>query len=213
MIQEALVEARRLAHENRLEGKNLEELDDLEDEEDEDFLAQYRNQRMNELNTISQTSIYNQVYYLQKPDYARDVTEASQKSWVFVLLTSSLGTNTESALLTDMWRDLATRFGDIKFCSMRANLCIEGYPEKNAPTILVYKDGDIKKQVVTLREMNGANTTVQDLEKLLIDLGALKYNDARLRRVDYNEAPAQNGSLRSGNRQPAQTEEDDSDFD
>jgi hypothetical protein len=42
MIQEALEEARKLAHENRLEGKDLEELDALEDEEDEDFLESYR---------------------------------------------------------------------------------------------------------------------------------------------------------------------------
>lgn len=42
MIQEALEEARRLAHENRLEGKDLDELAELEDEEDEDFLESYR---------------------------------------------------------------------------------------------------------------------------------------------------------------------------
>jgi len=42
MIEEALTEARRLAHENRLEGKDLDELDELEDDEDEDFLDSYR---------------------------------------------------------------------------------------------------------------------------------------------------------------------------
>ena len=42
MLEEALVEARKLAHENRLEGKNLDELAELEDEEDDDFLEQYR---------------------------------------------------------------------------------------------------------------------------------------------------------------------------
>lgn len=42
MIEEALEEARRLAHENRLEGKDLDELAELEDDEDDDFLEQYR---------------------------------------------------------------------------------------------------------------------------------------------------------------------------
>jgi hypothetical protein len=42
MIQEALEEARRLAHDNRLEGKDLDELAELEDEEDEEFLNSYR---------------------------------------------------------------------------------------------------------------------------------------------------------------------------
>jgi hypothetical protein len=88
------------------------------------------------------------------------VTEASQKAFVLVLLTSSQGTNTESRFLIEMWRELALRFGDVKFCQIRANLCIEGYPDKNTPTILVYRDGDIKRQLVTLRELRGSSTTV-----------------------------------------------------
>ena len=42
IIQEALVEARKQAHENRLEDKDLDELNDLEDEEDDAFLDHYR---------------------------------------------------------------------------------------------------------------------------------------------------------------------------
>lgn len=99
------------------------------------------------------------MYHLQKPDYSKDVTEASQKAYVLVLLTSSQGTNAESRILIEIWRELAQRFGDVKFCQIRADLCIEGYPEKNTPTILVYKDGDIKKQLVTLRELRATQTT------------------------------------------------------
>lgn len=118
---------------------------------------------MQELSTITTASVYNQVYHLQKPDYSRDVTEASKNAYVFVLLTSSQGTNTESRILIEIWRELAKRFGDVKFCQMRADLCIEGYPDKNTPTVLVYKDGDIKKQLVTLRELGGVRTTVQGM--------------------------------------------------
>lgn len=113
---------------------------------------------MHELSTITTASVFNQVYHLQKPDYSRDVTEASSKAYVLVLLTSSHGTNGESRILIEIWRELAKRFGDIKFCQIRADLCIEGYPEKNTPTVLVYKDGDIKKQLVTLRELRGTQT-------------------------------------------------------
>ncbi len=42
LIEEAILEGRRLAHENRLKGKDLSELDELEDEEDEEFLGKYR---------------------------------------------------------------------------------------------------------------------------------------------------------------------------
>jgi hypothetical protein len=118
---------------------------------------------MAELATTTAASVYNQVYHLQKPEYSRDVTEASQTAWVLVLLTSSQGTNTESRVLVEIWRELAQRFGDVKFCQMRADLCIEGYPDKNTPTVLVYKDGDIKKQLVTLRELNGVRTNARGM--------------------------------------------------
>lgn len=241
MIEAAILEGRRLAHENRLEGKNLDELDELEDEEDEEFLQYYRyvtgespcvvlmgtwldlenmfclyvpsNQRLAELSTLSTTSIYNQVYPLQKPDYAREVTEASQKSYIFVLLTSSLGTNTESSLLTSLWRDMAARFGDTKFCQIRADLCIEGYPERNTPTILVYKDGDIKKQIVTLKALNGQKTSLQDLEKVLLELGAVKHNDSRLTTSRQGEKEdRQRGGIRNAS-QHATVDDDDSDWD
>lgn len=180
MIEEALTEARKLAHENRLEGKDLDELDELEDEEDEDFLDSYRQKRMQELAHLQATSVFNQVYPIQKPEYSQEVTEASKKAFVFVLLTSSSGTNTESRLLIEIWRELARKFGDIKFCQMQANLCIEGYPDRNTPTILVYKDGDIKKQIVTLKELNGDRTAMHDLETLLRSVGAVKPGDSRL---------------------------------
>ena len=120
---------------------------------------------MAELSTIATASVFNQVYPLQKPDYSKDVTEASNKAFVLVHLTSSLGTNIESRLLTELWREMARKFGDIKFCEIRADLCIEGYPERNTPTILIYRDGDIKKQVVTLRELNGQDTTLKGMSE------------------------------------------------
>ena len=116
---------------------------------------------MAELSTIATASVFNQVYHLQKPDYSKDVTEASNMAFVLVHLTSSLGTNVESRLLSEMWREMALKFGDIKFCEIRADMCIEGYPERNTPTILVYRNGDIKKQVVTLKELNGEQTKIK----------------------------------------------------
>lgn len=123
----------------------------------------HSNQRMAELSTIATASVFNQVYPLQKPDYARDVTEASNKAFILVHLTSSLGTNIESRLLTELWREMARKFGDIKFCEMRADLCIDGYPERNTPTILVYRDGDVKKQMITLRELKGQYTSIRGM--------------------------------------------------
>jgi RNase P/RNase MRP subunit POP5 len=119
----------------------------------------FSNQRLAELSNLAATSVFNQVYHIQKPDYSRDVTDASQTAFVCVHLTSSDG-NTESRLLSELWREMARIFGDIKFCEIKADMCIENYPERNTPTILIYRNGDIKKQVVTLRELNGKKTAI-----------------------------------------------------
>ncbi|KAF2709821.1 phosducin family protein [Pleomassaria siparia CBS 279.74] len=211
MIEEALEQARTLAYENRLEGKTLDELDELEDEEDDEFLEQYRKKRFGELSTIATASVYNQVYHLQKPDYSKDVTEASNKAYIFVLLTSSQGTNVESRILIEIWRELARRFGDVKFCQIRADLCIEGYPDKNTPTVLVYKDGDIKRQIVTLRELRGTHTKIADLEKVLTDIGAVRPTDQRLQSKGRD---TESSSSKSKIRQSEKVgEDDDSDWD
>jgi hypothetical protein len=210
IIQEALIEAERKAHENRLEDKNLDELQDLEDLEDENFLAHYRNKRLAELSSLQRASVYGQVYPLQKPDYAKDVTEASNKAFVFVNLTSSLGTNVESRILTELWRQLAVKYGDVKFCEIRADMCIEGYPERNCPTVLVYKDGDIKRQVVSLREMSGVKTRLQDLERVLVEVGAVKENDMRVKRRDGDdEDEGRNSQGIEGTNASVQDDDDD----
>lgn len=121
-----------------------------------------RQKRLNEIASLQQASVHNTVYPLQKAEYAREVTDASSDGrFVFVLLTSSSPSgNVESRILTDIWRDLASMFGDLKFCEIRADMCIEGYPDRNTPTILVYRDGEIVKQVITLHndEFNGIRT-------------------------------------------------------
>jgi len=180
MIEEAIGEARRLAHENRLEGKDIDELDELEDEEDEEFLEQYRQRRLRELNSIQKRSVHGSVYPVSKPDYSREVTEASQAGPVFVHLTASLGTNVESRVLAELWRQAAQEYGDIKFCEIRGAQAIENYPERNCPTILVYSKGDIVRQIVTLMTLAGPKTSMLDLDNLLVEVGALPDNDIRV---------------------------------
>ncbi|KAK4162014.1 thioredoxin-like protein [Cladorrhinum sp. PSN259] len=180
MIEEALNEARRLAHENRLEGKDLSDLDELEDDEDEAFLEHYRQKRMQELSALQRKSIHGSVYPLSKPEYQREVTEASQNGPVFVHLTSSLTTNVESRMLAELWRQAAREYGDIKFCEMRASQAIENYPERNCPTILVYNKGDIVRQIVTLMTVGGVKMSMLDVDKLLVEVGAIKDTDMRV---------------------------------
>ena len=118
---------------------------------------------MNELKQLANKAKFGHVYPLQKPDYQREVTEASKEAFVFVHLTSSTSSNVESRVLAEVWRQIAPMYGEIKFCEITANLCIEGYPERNVPTILVYKDTDIKEQIVTLKSINGPKTNLKGM--------------------------------------------------
>lgn len=158
----------------------MDELDELEDEEDEEFLEQYRQRRMKELSSIQKKSKHGSVYPITKPEYSREVTEASEAGPVLVNLISSMGSNVESRVLSQLWRQAATEYGDVKFCEMRASQAIEGYPEKNCPTILVYSKGDIVKQVVTLMTVGGVKMSMLDLDKILVEVGAVPDNDLRV---------------------------------
>lgn len=180
MIEEAILEGRRLAHENRLEGKDLDELDELEDEEEEAFLEEYRKKRMAEMNQLSRKAVHGSVYPLSKPEYQREVTDASANGPVFVNLTSAMGTNVESRVLSELWRQAAREYGEIKFCEIRASQAIENYPDRNCPTILVYKNGDIIKQVVTLATMGGPKMNMQRIDTMLVETGAVPESDMRV---------------------------------
>lgn len=215
MIEEAILEGRRLAHENRLEGKDLDELDELEDLEDENFLEQYRQQRVQELASLTKKALHGTVYPISKPDYSREVTDASNNGPVLVNLTSGLGTNVESRVLTELWRRAAAEFGEVKFCEIRGDMAIEGYPDRNCPTILVYHNGDIVKQVVTLMTMGGVRISMSAIDSLLIDVGAIKNNDMRVMKrrrnaEDEEEERREKGGIR-GSKQA--TAEDDDDWD
>ncbi|TRX98625.1 hypothetical protein FHL15_000699 [Xylaria flabelliformis] len=218
MIEEAILEGRRIAQENRLEGKELDELDALEDDEDEAFLEQYRQKRMQELNNLTKKSIHGSVYPISKPDYAREVTEASNNGPVLVNLTSALGTNIESRVLSELWRQAAKEYGDIKFCEIRADKAIENYPDRNCPTILVYKNGDIVKQIVTLMTIGGVRTSMLQIDDLLVEVGAVESKDLRVvkRKRDAEDAKEDNSAakgVRSGSVRHATVDDDDDDWD
>ena len=176
-LEEAYVATQQLLHETRLEGKDLDELDELEDLEDDEFLESYKRKRIAEMERLKRAP-HGQVYPLAKPEYTKEVTEASMGASeeeegeqhnngngkgegvpVLVNLTAPAPGHVESRVLSSLWRAAAAKYPDVKFCEMRADLAIENYPERNCPTILVYRSGNIVRQVVTLREWGGVERT------------------------------------------------------
>jgi hypothetical protein len=120
----------------------------------------------------------------------------------------------ESRVLTELWREAAREYGEVKFCEIRGDMAIEGYPDRNCPTILVYDKGDITKQVVTLMTLGGVRIGMAQIDKLLVEVGAIKDNDVRvMKRLRAAEDAEEEKLAKGGIRGPQKSSRKDLDDD
>lgn len=174
LINESVVKQ----HENRLVNKTLDELDELEDDEDEEFLQSYKQKRMEQISKLNEKSKFGRVFPVTKPEYKAEITDESNNCFVFVHLT--LQSSLQSRLLSSLMLQLAPKFKEIKFVEIPGSRAIENYPDSNCPTIIIYHDTNVVKQLVTLTQLGGNSTTLADLEALLTSCGAVEAGDSRL---------------------------------
>jgi len=57
------------------------------------------------------------------------------------------------------FNQLATKFPATKFLKSISSVCIPNYPDKNLPTIFVYRDGELRKQLIGAAELGGTKLT------------------------------------------------------
>ncbi|XP_030756823.1 viral IAP-associated factor homolog [Sitophilus oryzae] len=158
------------------EGKNLEdldldELDELEDSEDEAVLLEYRNKRIAEIRALSEKAKFGFVGEISAQDYINEVNKAGEGIWV-VLHLYKQGIPL-CALINQHMSYLATRYPAVKFLKSISTTCIPNYPDRNLPTIFVYFEGDLKKQIVGPVECRGPSLTLEEFEYLLGKTGAI----------------------------------------
>lgn len=55
---------------------------------------------------------------------------------------------------------LARKFPDVKFIKAISTTCIPNYPDRNLPTVFVYREGDIKAQFIGPLVFGGMNLTI-----------------------------------------------------
>lgn len=171
--EDLLAEARQLQHESRLDDLELDELDELEDEEDDEIVQEYKARRMNEMQQTINRSVFGSLIPITKGEYTKEVTEASEKHWIFVFLYKDY--LSASKKLRPIMTEFAHRYGSIKVCAIVSDQAIENYPDQAVPTILVYYQNNMKEQFVGLK----TSTTLVDIEKIAIGLGALGDDDVR----------------------------------
>lgn len=69
----------------------------------------------------------------------------------------------ESEIMSRHLKTLAKAYPSTKFVSIRGDMCIANYPDKNIPTLLIYRKGQLVKQVVGMGgdvELKGMRTSV-----------------------------------------------------
>ncbi|CAG8576902.1 5463_t:CDS:2 [Dentiscutata heterogama] len=170
-ILEAMDQAIMEKQDKHLEDKTLDELDELEDEEDERVLLEYRQKRIAEMKAEALRSKFGEVIQISKPDFIREVTDASKEVWVVVhLFKDSIP---ECKLMNAHLATLAAKYKATKFIKIIGDQCIPNYPDKNLPTLLIYGEGDMTLQLVGLAELGGLNMSLESLENYLISSGAI----------------------------------------
>ncbi|KAL0080269.1 thioredoxin-like protein [Phycomyces blakesleeanus] len=169
MYAEALHARRR--EEEDLDNKTLDELDELEDLEDDRIILEYRQKRLQEMQAVSSKEKYGDVVQISKPDFVKEVTEASKECYVVVHLFKDY--IPACKLMNQHLAVLAKQFKATKFLKIVSDQCIPNYPDRNVPTLLVYGEGDIKANLVGAAQFGGMKMTVQSLRTLLAQYGAV----------------------------------------
>jgi len=62
-------------------------------------------------------------------------------------------------LINNYLSELAQKFPCTKFLRSVASVCIPNYPDKNLPTIFIYREGEMKKQFIGPEEFGGLKLT------------------------------------------------------
>jgi len=168
---EATVEEKLSKGGQQLERLSLDELDELEDEEDEKVILEYRKKRIAEMKAEAAKAHFGEVREISAEDYVEHVKRAGEGVWVVLhLFKQGIPLCT---LLNQHLSQLSVKFPATKFLKSISTTCIPNYPDRNLPSILIYFEGDIKEQLVGPRNFRDMNLTVDELEWILGQTGAV----------------------------------------
>lgn len=151
---------------------DLDELDELEDSEDEAILADYRSKRIAELKALSAKQKFGSVREISGQDYISEVNKAGDD--IHVVLHLYKQGIPLCALINQFMNNLAMRHSEVKFIKSIATTCIPNFPEKNLPSIFIYYEGNLQKQIIGADELRGDKLTLEEFEYLLGKYGAIQ---------------------------------------
>jgi len=154
---------------------NIDELNENEDDIDDDderMFEEYRRQRVAELKAAQQLARYGDVREISKDEYVAEVNKAGEGIWVVLLVYKP--SVPLCRILEQHISTLARKFPATKFLKSVSSVCIPNYPDRNLPTIFIYRDGDMKKQYIGPDSLGGVKLSCDEFEWMLSEVGAVK---------------------------------------
>ncbi|KAF9972608.1 hypothetical protein BGZ73_004233 [Actinomortierella ambigua] len=176
MIDEAILQRQA----KNYEQKTVDELDELLDEGDEEeerVLMEYRQKRLDAIKMEMSENKFGDIIPISKPDFVREVTEASKDVWVVVYLYKDYLPICK--LMSAHLATVAARNRATKFVKIIGDQCIPNYPDRNLPTLLIYGHGDMKMQLVGASQLGGMSMKPEDIEAYLRKVGAIKSAESK----------------------------------
>ena len=153
-------------------ARGMDQLHAMEDEDafaDDTFLEEYRRKRLEEMKTAAAIPRFGTVVDITRDSFMAHVTDPSSEHYVLVLLHRPQCRECE--LLAAAYAELARKHPHTKFTSIPGKECIPGYPDRNMPTLLVYKDRDPVRTFMGLDHYGGTRMTPEGLELALNECG------------------------------------------
>jgi hypothetical protein len=190
--------------ERERDDENDDDENDEDDEDEEAFMKSYREKRIAEMLFMQKEEKEDEkeeknndvrrneyMMHVSHEQWTKEVTEVSRSHPVLVLLTKE---NSKACyLLERVMEDVARtyRTSRTKFRRAEARDIIPNYPERNVPTLILYRNGDVVENIVGIEQfggMNGVNTeTVRrrvrmKSDEFLMDRGEEEAKEAEKRR-------------------------------
>ena len=152
------------------DGKDDDDVNDdddesIDDDEEEDyaFMASYREKRISEMILKSKSKreeyakkTFGGVRRIERDEWTTEVTSSSYEIPVVVLLVKE--NNEACDRLEKVVEDLADKYRTkTKFVRADATEIIPNYPERNTPTIILYRNGDVVENIVGIEQFGGRN--------------------------------------------------------
>jgi hypothetical protein len=151
----------------------LETMETVLDEEcgsdDEDAIARFRTQRRQEAEKLASVPHFSAVIHIScREDYVSHVSDASKKVNVVCVMIKPGNSDCDS--LVSVLHTLAATHPKVKFCTILSVDAIPNFPDKHLPCVLVYRGGQMTKQLTGLEPWGGKKMNVSSVEATLAQL-------------------------------------------